>query len=85
VVYNPDSVSERAEPPYGEAAMKGFQTLRQRYYVLVSVIYILIGLVIMVRSILGHVVAIGLLGLVFIALGAVRLRDFVAWTRRDPR
>ena len=59
--------------------------LRQRYYVVVSVIYILIGLVIVVRSVIGHVAVIGLLGLVFIALGAVRLRDYVSFTRREPR
>jgi uncharacterized membrane protein HdeD (DUF308 family) len=55
--------------------------VRRRYYVLASVIYILLGVVIVVRSILAHVAIIAVLGVVFIALGAVRLRDYVAWHR----
>ena len=50
--------------------------MRQRYYVLVSVIYIALGLIIVVRSVLAHVLIVGILGVVFIALGLVRLRDF---------
>jgi uncharacterized membrane protein HdeD (DUF308 family) len=52
---------------------------------MVSVIYILIGLVIMVRSVLAHVAVIAILGIVFIALGAVRLRDYHAWTGKVPQ
>lgn len=63
----------RARPPGG--------TIRRRYSLVVSVVYILIGLVIAARSIAAHVPAIGLLGLVFIALGAVRIRDYLAWRR----
>jgi uncharacterized membrane protein HdeD (DUF308 family) len=65
--------------------MKRNGTLRRRYYVLVSVIYILIGLVIMVRSVLAHVAVIAILGIVFIALGAVRLRDYLTWTGEVPQ
>ena len=39
----------------------------------------------MVRSVLAHVLVIAVLGIVFIALGAVRLRDYVAWTGKAPR
>jgi hypothetical protein len=70
---------------YNEAVTKRSSTLRNRYYVLVSVIYILIGLVVVVRSLIGHVAAIGLLGIVFIALGVVRMRDYVAFRREAPR
>lgn len=51
-------------------------TLRQRYFVAVSIIYVLVGVVIAFRSVTAHVIPIAILGLVFIALGAVRLRDF---------
>lgn len=36
----------------------------------------------MVRSVIGHVPIIAVLGLVFIALGVVRLRDYLAWNGR---
>jgi uncharacterized membrane protein HdeD (DUF308 family) len=52
--------------------------VRQRYYVLASVMYMALGGVILVRSLLAHVIPVGLLGAVFIALGAVRLRDYFA-------
>lgn len=55
--------------------------MRERYFLLVSVLYIAIGLVIIVRSALGHVLIIGILGLVFVGLGFVRLRDFSARNR----
>lgn len=54
---------------------------RHRYFVAVSIIYLIIGAVILARSIIGHVVPVGILGLVFLGLGAVRLRDYV----RRPR
>jgi uncharacterized membrane protein HdeD (DUF308 family) len=50
--------------------------VRQRYYVAVSILYVLLGVVIVTRSLIGHVVPIALLGVVFIALGAVRLREY---------
>jgi uncharacterized membrane protein HdeD (DUF308 family) len=77
--------SVQVRPTYNEAVTKRSATLRNRYYVLVSVIYIAIGLVIMVRSLIGHVAAIGLLGLVFIALGVVRLRDYLSFRREAQR
>lgn len=49
--------------------------MRTRYYVAVSVVYILLGAVIMVRSVLAHTEPLILLGIVFVALGLVRLRD----------
>jgi hypothetical protein len=39
----------------------------------------------MVRSVLAHVAVIAILGIVFIALGAVRLRDYLAWTGKVPQ
>lgn len=53
--------------------------IRRRYQVAVSVGYILLGVIILVRSIVGHVLPIVVLGVVFIALGAVRLRDYLHW------
>jgi len=50
--------------------------VRQRYFVIASVLYIILGIAILGRSVVSHVVPIALLGLVFIALGAVRLRDY---------
>jgi len=54
--------------------------MRQKYFVIASFFYIGLGIVILARSALAHVYPIALLGLVFIALGAVRLRDY---GRRD--
>jgi uncharacterized membrane protein HdeD (DUF308 family) len=50
--------------------------MRQKYFVIASVVYIILGLVIVVRSALAHALVLAILGLVFIALGAVRLRDY---------
>jgi hypothetical protein len=52
--------------------------VRERYFVAVSFLYIAIGSVIIVRSALGHVLVIGVLGVVFMALGLVRLKDYAA-------
>lgn len=57
--------------------------LRRKYHVAVSVAYLLLGVVIAVRSIAGHVLPVGILGLVFIALALVRLRDYRSWKRRS--
>jgi hypothetical protein len=53
--------------------------LRQRYYVVVSAAYILLGVIILVRSVMAQAVPVGVLGLVFVALGAIRLRDYIGW------
>lgn len=50
--------------------------MRRRYYVLASVLYILLGGAILARSVAAHVFPIAILGVVFVALGAVRLRDY---------
>jgi hypothetical protein len=50
--------------------------MRRRYFIVVSIVYLLLGGVIIARSVASHVVPIALLGLVFVALGAVRLRDY---------
>ncbi len=55
--------------------------VRRRYYVAVSVGYMLVGVVILVRSAISAVFPLILLGLVFVALGLVRLRDYLGWRR----
>lgn len=50
--------------------------MRQKYFVIASVVYIILGFVIVVRSAMAHAFVLAILGLVFIALGAVRLRDY---------
>jgi hypothetical protein len=57
--------------------------MRQKYFVIASWVYIILGFVILVRSALAHVFVLGILGVVFIALGGVRLRDY--WLGRDAR
>lgn len=51
-------------------------SLRQRYFVIASLLYIGLGIIILVRTVLAHVLPLAVLGIVFIALGAVRLRDY---------
>jgi uncharacterized membrane protein HdeD (DUF308 family) len=65
-----------------EAEMRESGSMRQRYFVFVSVIYIALGVVIVVRSVLAEVIPIAILGVVFIALGAVRIRDFLMQRER---
>ncbi|MDQ2742360.1 MAG: hypothetical protein M3Z66_08700 [Chloroflexota bacterium] len=50
--------------------------LRKRYYLLASVLYLVLGIIIIARTLLAHVLPLAILGLVFLALGAVRLRDY---------
>lgn len=50
--------------------------MRRKYFVVASGLYIAFGVIIVVRSVAAHVVPIAILGLVFVALGVVRLRDF---------
>lgn len=54
----------------------GLRVVRQRYFVFVSVLYLVVGSVIVVRSAVAHVVPLMFLGIVFLALGGVRLRDY---------
>ena len=63
--------------------MKG-GAVRRRYFLAVSAGYIILGVIILARSIVGHVLPVGLLGLVLIALGLVRLRDYLSW-RHETR
>ena len=55
--------------------------MRERYYVVVSLAFIALGLIIVARSVLAHAFVVGILGIVFVLLGAVRLRDY--WGRRE--
>jgi len=65
--------------------MKGqVPSLRRKYHIAVSLAYLALGVVIAARSIAGHVLPVGILGLVFIALALVRLRDYRAW-KKGPR
>jgi len=57
--------------------------VRRRLYIFSSVSYVVLGVIIAVRSVVAHVAPIALLGLVFITLGLVRLRDFLRW-RGEP-
>lgn len=41
--------------------------------------YVLLGFVISVRALMAHTFVLIILGLVFVALGAVRLRDYALW------
>ncbi len=50
--------------------------MRRRYFVVVSVMYLVLGAIIVARSVMAHVVPMAVLGMVFLALGAVRLRDY---------
>jgi hypothetical protein len=52
--------------------------LRRRYFLLVSVAYIALGLIIAGRSVVAHVPGVAILGIVLVALGAVRIRGFLA-------
>jgi uncharacterized membrane protein HdeD (DUF308 family) len=58
--------------------MKGTIT-RSRYFVFASVMYVLLGAVIAVRAAMAHAPVPVVLGLIFLALGAVRLRDYWRW------
>lgn len=50
--------------------------MRERYFVIASLLYIGLGIIILVRTALAHVLPLAVLGIVFIALGLVRLRDY---------
>lgn len=55
--------------------------MRRRYHLAVSGGYVAIGAVIGARSVLAGVIPIAILGLVFVALGLVRVRDYVNWRK----
>lgn len=59
--------------------MKG--AVRRRYSLFISWGYIVAGMIIVGRSVLAHVLQVAVLGIVLIALGAVRIRDYLAWRR----
>ena len=59
--------------------MKG--TVRRRYSLVISMLYVVLGLIIGGRSLAAGVWPLIILGLVFIALGAVRIRDYLVWRR----
>lgn len=52
---------------------------RQRYFVFASAMYIALGIIIIGRAALAHSLVIVIFGLVLVALGAIRLRDFRRW------
>jgi len=57
---------------------------RQRYFVFASAMYVALGLIIIGRAAFAHSLVIVIFGIVLVALGAVRLRDFRRW-RRNPQ
>ena len=44
--------------------------------------YLLLGAVIVVRALMAHAIIVVVLGLIFVALGLVRLRDYAGWRGR---
>lgn len=56
-------------------------TLRQRFSLVSSTVYIVLGIIIIVRSAVGAVLPLAIFGIVLVALGAVRIRDFIRWRR----
>lgn len=50
--------------------------MRQRYFVVVSGLYVALGVIILARSLVAHVIPLVILGLIFIALGIVRIRTY---------
>ena len=52
-------------------------TLRQRYFVVLSVGFVVLGIVIVVRSLLQGAPPVAIFGGVLIALGLVRIREFL--------
>jgi uncharacterized membrane protein HdeD (DUF308 family) len=61
-------------------------TLRQRFFLVASILYVVIGLLIVARGVISHVPVAGIFGVVLVGLGLVRIRDFSNWRRRpgDP-
>jgi uncharacterized membrane protein HdeD (DUF308 family) len=57
-------------------------SLRQRFTAVSSALFILLGLIILVRSLIASVIPLAVLGVVFIALGVVRIRDYLRWRQR---
>jgi hypothetical protein len=57
-------------------------SVRQRYFIAASLAYVLIGIIILARGAIAHEPIAGVFGLIFVALGAVRLRDFRSWRGR---
>ncbi|MGI8826051.1 MAG: hypothetical protein ACR2JC_10470 [Chloroflexota bacterium] len=59
--------------------------MRKRLFLVTSVAYVALGLVIVARSAFAHVLPVAVVGIVFVALGVVRLRDYVRYggTRGD--
>jgi hypothetical protein len=55
--------------------------IRRQYSLAVSGGYLVVGVIIVIRSIVSDVVPLILLGLVFAALGAVRIREYLLWKR----
>ncbi len=61
-------------------SMKG--ELRRRSFVWASAVYVLLGVIILVRAIVAHTYPLIVLALIFVALGLVRLRDYRSWRNR---
>jgi hypothetical protein len=57
---------------------------RPRYFLIITSGYFLAGLVIIVRSLLAGVLPMLIVGAVFLALAAVRFRDFLSWRAQQP-
>jgi hypothetical protein len=57
---------------------------RPRYFLVITAGYFLAGLIIVARALLAGAIAMVVVGAVFLALAAVRTRDYRAWRARQP-
>jgi hypothetical protein len=57
---------------------------RPRYFLIITAGYMLAGSIIIVRALLAGAFAMAILGAVFLALAAVRVRDYRSWRARQP-
>jgi hypothetical protein len=57
-------------------------TLRQKYFFILSVGFIILGTIIVVRAAIGRVPIAAVFGFILVALGGIRIRDFINLRRK---
>jgi len=70
----------RIGPPGVRPELEGL-SIRQRFTIFASAAYIVLGAIIVVRSVEARVFPLIALGAIFVALGLVKIRDLVRWRR----
>ncbi len=55
--------------------------VRERYFIAVSVAYLALGVVVVVRAVTASALPAAAFGIILLVLGAVRLRDYLTWRR----